>query len=448
MMKRLTPWIALLLAAALVLSGSAAGENKADRLLEEYRAAEGADEKLALIRRISEENAKSTEAPRWNLPGFSLDGAPDGMIPENWEEYPFTETEGFPEEAKGHPCIVILNHELAAFLLVRFPAEMIASSLEEAEYAVVIDSVRVKSGYTYDPPGPVSYHLDYHGYLLNLRTGKAVRFWTERSYAAASGKVNELDAKQLTADQIWDGIRPGLLTDIRVPQADGSTLVFMVSGAVCTLESFEGEPVNLTVPAEVQGFRVTAVEAESFKGCQSLKTLSLPGSVTRIGQSAFEDCLNLEEITFSPGLTEIEPLAFSRTGLKEALLPDGIERLGYESFSWNDQLQIVSLPPTFLENECNFAFHSCTSLARVIVEEGKTELMSTGFLPFEGTKYLYLPGSLEFGLEYCFLDPGITVCAPEGSYALTCAREMGLNTLACETPEDIPDVQSTAEGDL
>ena len=448
MKKWLTVWIALLLAFSLILSGSAEGEKPVDQLLDEYKATEEINEKLVLIRRVSEENAKSTETPVWNLPSFSLGDALNGILPENWEEYPYTETDGFPEEAVGRPCIIVHGQELLAYLLVRFPAEMIASSLEEAEYAIVIDTTRVESGYTYNPPGPVSYHLDYFGYLLNLRTGKAVRFWYARSYAAISGKVNELDAKQLTADQIWDGIRPGLLTDIQVPQEDGSTLVFMVSGAVCSLKSYEGEPVNLVVPAEVQGYPVTAVEAESFKNCNSLKTLSLPDSVTRIGKSAFEDCRNLEEIHFSRGLTEIESNAFCRTGLKEVRLPDGIERLGYESFGWIDSLEVVSLPPSFLENGCDSAFSGCDRLARVIVEEGKTELMSTGFLPWNGPKYLYLPGSLEFGLEYCYLDPGVTVCAPEGSYALTCAQEMGLNTIPCETPEDIPDVQSVTEGDF
>ena len=44
-------------------------------------------------------------------------------------------------------------------------------------------------------------------------------------------------------------------------------------------------------------FRSTEIEKYAFFGCSMLKEITVPGSVTRIGEAAFCDCLTLSAIT-------------------------------------------------------------------------------------------------------------------------------------------------------
>ena len=62
---------------------------------------------------------------------------------------------------------------------------------------------RTPSGYQYIPPATSS-HRDYYGLVVDLRTGEATRFWSQRNSARKSGKRNELngDTEVLTSDMI------------------------------------------------------------------------------------------------------------------------------------------------------------------------------------------------------------------------------------------------------
>ncbi|MDE6550369.1 MAG: leucine-rich repeat domain-containing protein [Clostridia bacterium] len=54
---------------------------------------------------------------------------------------------------------------------------------------------------------------------------------------------------------------------------------------------------DLTVASEYSGKPVTAVASEAFKGCRSVKSISIPDSVTQIGGGAFNGCVSLTSIT-------------------------------------------------------------------------------------------------------------------------------------------------------
>ena len=92
----------------------------------------------------------------------------------------------------------------------------------------------------------------------------------------------------------------------------------------------------------------------SFAYTQSLKSITLHGSITDIGEYAFYSsglekistpescktikeyafakCTNLSEIVFAEGLEKIEEFAFSNTALKNVILPKGLRSLGREVF--------------------------------------------------------------------------------------------------------------------
>lgn len=92
---------------------------------------------------------------------------------------------------------------------------------------------------------------------------------------------------------------------------------------------------------------VTKVGENAFSSCP-VTNITLPDSMTQIGKGAFQGCQSLEEITLPSGLTKIEADTFRGCDLKSVVLPDGITSIGQEAFSRCDYLETIEFPDGLL----------------------------------------------------------------------------------------------------
>ncbi len=155
---------------------------------------------------------------------------------------------------------------------------------------------------------------------------------------------------------------------------------------------------------------VTSIGDEAFGSCTSLAAVTIPANVANIGEKAFAWCTSLESITVakenpiyhSDGncvihtesktvvegcnyssipkdgtVTRIGDLAFNgRTALVEITIPYGVTDIGIGSFSWCTSLTSVMIPRT-VNTIGEFAFLACSNLSALEVEEGNAEYHST-----------------------------------------------------------------------
>jgi len=68
-------------------------------------------------------------------------------------------------------------------------------------------------------------------------------------------------------------------------------------------------PSTITYDGEV--YRVTSIGNSAFQGCVGLTNISIPNSVTSIGNSAFQGCVGLTNISFPNSVTTIGSGAFA-----------------------------------------------------------------------------------------------------------------------------------------
>ena len=61
--------------------------------------------------------------------------------------------------------------------------------------------------------------------------------------------------------------------------------------------SYSGTASSLTIPAKVENADVTKIGVEAFLNKTSLTSISLPNSITVIGERAFKGCTNLSQMT-------------------------------------------------------------------------------------------------------------------------------------------------------
>ena len=118
-----------------------------------------------------------------------------------------------------------------------------------------------------------------------------------------------------------------------------------------------GQPEDLVISESV-----TSIRPGVTGNIHSLKRLTLPRSLTRIGEQCFVSCANLEQITFPDTLKEIGDGSFSGCkALERLVLPEGLETIGSLAFSDCTNLTSVRIPGTV----CTIgekAFEDCANL--------------------------------------------------------------------------------------
>jgi len=85
---------------------------------------------------------------------------------------------------------------------------------------------------------------------------------------------------------------------------------------------------QLTLPAGLANLGVGA-----FEGCQKLKTITIPGSVKTVSDSAFWGS-GLESVTLEDGITTIEKEAFLSCGLTKVTIPSSVTSIGEHALGY------------------------------------------------------------------------------------------------------------------
>ena len=159
------------------------------------------------------------------------------------------------------------------------------------------------------------------------------------------------------------------------------------------LEKYEGSESTIEIPSGVEEIGVGA-----FRENSSIVNVIIPASVKSIKPTAFRECTNLEEVTFS----------------------DGLEIIGAAAFYYCQSLKTVILPNT-VKTIGTTAFGSCSSLEKVVLSAGvKIEILGGKVRPFDGVfngcSSLKSVGPLNSGcnIEYGW-ENSIPFCAFYGS---------------------------------
>lgn len=121
------------------------------------------------------------------------------------------------------------------------------------------------------------------------------------------------------------------------------------------------DPYNQTeisIPSSVvrngEEYAVTMLNDSAFYNCKELKSISIPGSVTKVASCVFQGCASLESVSFAENVASIGFFAFEGCEALESItIPKGIKSLGWGAFWYCQNLASITiespLPPVLSE---------------------------------------------------------------------------------------------------
>lgn len=147
--------------------------------------------------------------------------------------------------------------------------------------------------------------------------------------------------------------------------------------------------IRVTLPSSL-----TAIGDSAFSNCGSLMRLDIPDGVTSIGSSAFSGCSALASVSIPESVSSIGSSAFYECKrLTSVTIPEGVSSIGDSTFQNCECLTSVSIPGSVTSIGRN-AFFSCMSLTSIAIPEGVTSIGDRVFYSCRNLASVTIPSSV------------------------------------------------------
>ncbi|MGN0115107.1 MAG: leucine-rich repeat protein [Acutalibacteraceae bacterium] len=241
------------------------------------------------------------------------------------------------------------------------------------------------------------------------------------------------------------------------------------SDGTARITGYTGSAAHLDIPSEIDGYIVTYIAYEAFADCTTLKSVTIPDTVTSISERAFantalyndesnwtdgvlyignflisgrleicdEEAMNVEiltevkgDYTVKDGTKVIADGAFAYcdsltgitipesviyigectfcecTSLTDVSLPNSITTIDFQTFSGCISLNEITIPDSVaIIDDC--AFEHCSSLSDVTVPDGVESIGDSAFRNCEALSSITIPDSVTYIGAYAFENTAV-----------------------------------------
>jgi len=158
----------------------------------------------------------------------------------------------------------------------------------------------------------------------------------------------------------------GALLLLASPATVQAQLGYTTINATITITGYTGPGGTVAIPSTINGLPVTSIGEEAFWNCTRLTSVTIPNSVTAIGDGAFA-CCGLTSVTIPNSVTGIGIGAFEECpNLTTVMIGNSVNYIGNKAFSGCTSLTAITV-------DALNSFYS--SLAGVLFNQNQTTLI-------------------------------------------------------------------------
>ncbi len=175
-----------------------------------------------------------------------------------------------------------------------------------------------------------------------------------------------------------------------------------------------GRYENVSIPEKINEKNVTSIGDSAFRG-MGLVSIIIPNSVTKIGNCAFSNCVNLTNIIIPYSVTNIGYDPFSQC-LSLTAIDVEVKNKYYSSANGvlfdKDKKEIICYPagktdkcyniPLTVTKIANSSFSYCSNITEVIIPDSVTEISYTAFKDCSNLVHVTIPNSITNISNYAF----------------------------------------------
>lgn len=129
---------------------------------------------------------------------------------------------------------------------------------------------------------------------------------------------------------------------------------------------------SITIPDSV-----TSIGDYAFR-CNGLESVIIPDSVTSIGNYAFYNCNELTNVTIGNGVTSIGDYAFAACKIRSVTIGNSVTRIGNYAFSGGNIMKSVTIPDSVTSIGCS-VFYGCWELISITIPDSVTSIGQNAF---------------------------------------------------------------------
>ena len=153
---------------------------------------------------------------------------------------------------------------------------------------------------------------------------------------------------------------------------------------------------------------VATLGYSAFRGCSGLTSVTIPNSVTSIGDGAFWDCSGLTSVTFNAEKcaqmgSNYYPVFKFCTSLSSLIIGDKVTTIPDYAFRSCYRLTSVTIPNS-VTSIGDFAFSSCSRLTSVTIPNSVTSIGDFAFSSCSRLTSVTIPNSVTSIGDYAFLN--------------------------------------------
>ncbi len=205
---------------------------------------------------------------------------------------------------------------------------------------------------------------------------------------------------------------PGILLMSASDFKSGGLNYNIISPEALTVEAVENNSAsgNVVIPETVTyngtTYTVTQIAAQAFGNATGMTSLSIPTTITTIGNNAFTGCTGLETVSYNAAecstMGTSGATAFNGCiSVRSVSIGDAVRTIPAYAFKGLTALRSITIPEgvTFVGN---YAFQGCTSIAQVNFNAVECSSMSYAFDGCTNTATVYIGDNVKVVPPYAF----------------------------------------------